>query len=166
MTSSKIKGETVPHLVRIIPLVHSSRADVEHGCPELRPRQAFPCLGLRARLGQPEIFQPPLEYWTCRTHSKCGVSKNLVIHHPSPTTTCTLRESPSEYHQLSITGSGCESHVGVEAGHPDLVVLDQDAAVESLKNSKSGLANLSARYPTVAGSDFSHTAEESRANLD
>lgn len=101
MTSSKIKGETVPHLVRIIPLVHSSRADVEHGCPELRPRQAFPCLGLRARLGQPEIFQPPLEYWTCRTHSKCGVSKNLVFHHPSPTT--TIRESPLgissiEYH--------------------------------------------------------------------
>lgn len=75
-------------------------------------------------------------------------------------------ESPSEHHQLSITGSGCESHVGVEAGHPDLVVLDQDAAVESLKSSKSGLANLSARYLTVAGSDFSHTAEESRANLD
>lgn len=101
MTSSKIKGETVPHLVRMIPLVHSSRADVEHGCPELRPRQAFPCLGLRARLGQPEIFQPPLEYWTCRTHSKCGVSKNLVFHHPSPTT--TIRESPLgissiEYH--------------------------------------------------------------------
>lgn len=164
MTSSKIKGETVPHLVRMIPLVHSSRADVEHGCPELRPRQAFPCLGLRARLGQPEIFQPPLDLSdTLQMRGK----QNLVFHHPSPTTTlCTLRESPSEYHQLSITGSGCESHVGVEAGHPDLVVLDQDAAVESLKNSKSGLANLSARYPTVAGSDFSHTAEESRANLD
>lgn len=165
MAGSKIKGETVPHLVRMIPLVHSSRADVEHGCPELRPRQAFPCLGLRARLGQPEIFQPPLEYWTCRTHSKCGVSRTWFSTIRLPRL-CTLRESSSEYHQLSITGSGCESHVGVEAGHPDLVVLDQDAAVESLKNSKSGLANLSARYPTVAGSDFSHTAEESRANLD